>query len=116
MRSFPSVNRASSLVFSPCIGPPAPGGPPRTPGSFCARQRKVHESVTSAARRDSRELNFIPFLQVRAVDLLALCHREIRIQPLYPDILLSVWSNYFLSRNYPPVAKQTPPLRSGLRW
>src|SRR5216683_6677250 len=61
VRALPSLNSASSLRVSPCMGPPAPGGPPRTPGSFCAKQRKENKSVASTARFDKRELNVMRF-------------------------------------------------------
>jgi hypothetical protein len=53
----------------------------------------VQESVKIAARRDNRELNIIPFLQVGACNGLAICqapapyHRDKRIQRRYPDML-----------------------------
>src|SRR5215475_5146078 len=63
VRSFPSRNSALSFWVSPGSGAPAPGGPPRTPGSLWAKQDDAKASVTIATRHDSRELNFIGFLQ-----------------------------------------------------
>src|SRR5258706_948419 len=64
VRSLPSRNKASSLAVNPGTGPPAPGGPPRTPGSFCAKQRQTKERAKIAARRVSRESNTMRYLQL----------------------------------------------------
>ena len=65
VRSFPSMKSANSFWVSPGTGPPAPEGPPRTPGSLCAKQIEPKQSETIAYRHDSRKLSFIGFLQVQ---------------------------------------------------
>src|SRR5262245_3996743 len=48
--SLPASKNLPSLVVSPAIAPPAPGGPPRTPGSDCIAAWTVSER----ARRNNK--------------------------------------------------------------
>src|SRR5579859_2970960 len=60
-RSFAELKKFTSSEFKPARGPPAPAGPPRTPGSCWANAVPARSSIPRA--RDKTDASLAVFIQ-----------------------------------------------------